>query len=81
MGGFVTLKKNRAPCFFLQKAGCKKPGHCYSREEEAAWPLFLNNNEPVFCTLKSRVPDLFYVPDPKKISGRPDNLEYLSKFS
>ena len=31
-----------------------------------------------FCTLlseKSRVPDILKVPDPKKISGRPDKLE------
>ena len=33
----------------IQKAGCKKQGHCYSKREEAAWPLlFLNNNDPVF---------------------------------
>ena len=48
LGRFVTLKKNRAPCFF-QKAGCKNQGHCYSKREEAAWSLlFLNNNDPVF---------------------------------
>ena len=36
----------------LKKAGCKKQGHCYSKREEAAWPLlFLNNNEPAFFTL------------------------------
>ena len=32
-----------------------------------------------FCTLlfaKSRVPNFLKVPDPKKISGRPDKLEY-----
>ena len=23
----------------LKKAGCKKQGHCYSKREEAAWPL------------------------------------------
>ena len=32
--------------------GCKKQGHRYSKREEAAWSfLFLNNNDPVFCTL------------------------------
>ena len=32
--------------------GAKKQGHCYSKREEAAWPLlFLNNNDPVFFTL------------------------------
>ena len=36
----------------LKKAGCKKQGQCYSKREQAAWPcLFLNNNDPVFCTL------------------------------
>ena len=35
-----------------KKQGAKKQGHCYSKREEAAWPLlFLNNNDPVFCTL------------------------------
>jgi hypothetical protein len=34
------------------KQGAKKLGHCYSKREEAAWfLLFLNNNDPVFCTL------------------------------
>ena len=47
-GLFVTLKKNRAPCF-LKKTGCKNQGHYYSKREEAAWSLlFLNNNDPVF---------------------------------
>ena len=62
-----------------KQGGAKKLGHCYSKREEAAWSLlFLNNNDPVFCTLlfaKSRVPDILKVPDPKKISGRPDKLE------
>ena len=36
----------------LKKAGSKKQGHCYSKREEAAWPLlFLNNNDLVSCTL------------------------------
>ena len=36
----------------LKKAGCKKQGHCYSKKEEAAWPLlFLNNIDLVFCNL------------------------------
>ena len=64
----------------LKKAGCKKQGHCYSKREEAAWPLlFLNNNDPVFCTLLFSGPyfglDFFKVPDPKKISGRPDKVK------
>ena len=56
----------------LKKAGSKKQGHCYSKREEAAWSLLF------FCTLlfaKSKVPNFLKVPDPKKISGRPDNLE------
>ena len=36
----------------LKKAGSKKQGHCYLEKEEAAWLLlFLNTNDPVFCTL------------------------------
>ena len=45
--GSGTLKKG--PKYGLKKAGCKKPGHYYSKREEAAWPLLcLNNNELVF---------------------------------
>jgi hypothetical protein len=51
MGRFVTLKKS-GPKYGLQKAGCKKQGHCYSKREEARLSfLFLNDNDPVFCTL------------------------------
>jgi hypothetical protein len=39
MGRFVTPKK-KDPKYGLQKAGCKRQGL-----------LFLNNNDPVFCTL------------------------------
>ena len=41
----------------VQNMGCKKQGakiqgHCYTKREKAAWLLlFLNNNDPVFCTL------------------------------
>ena len=32
-----------------KKQGAKNQGHCYSKREEAAWPLlFLNNNDPAF---------------------------------
>ena len=32
-----------------KKQGAKKQGHCYSKREEAAWPLlFSNNSDPVF---------------------------------
>ena len=52
MGRFVTLKKNQVQNMDLKKAGYKKQDHCYSKREEAIWPLlFLNNNDPVFCTL------------------------------
>ena len=48
----------------------KKQGCCYSKREEAAWPiLLLNNNDPFFCTLlfaKRRVPGFLKVADPKK---------------
>ena len=38
MGRFVTMKKS-GPKYGLQQAGCKKQGHCYSKREEAAWPV------------------------------------------
>ena len=64
-----------------KKQVAKKQGHCYSKKEEARLPLlFLNNNDPVFCTtllFAIHILDLFFkVPDPKKISGRPDKLEW-----
>ena len=33
--GSGTLKK-QGPKYGVQKAGCKKQGHCYSKREEAA---------------------------------------------
>ena len=61
-------------------------GHCYSKREEAAWPiLFLNNNDPiflhpVFCK-KAGFPDFLKVPDPKKIllSARTSSLLSTTK--
>jgi hypothetical protein len=35
MGWFVPLKKKLGPKYGVQKAGCKKQGHCYSKREEA----------------------------------------------
>ena len=68
--GSGTLKK-QGPKYGVQKAGCKKQGHCYSKREEAAWSfLSLSNNDPIFLH-----PNFLKVPDPKKISGRPDKLE------
>ena len=71
--GSGTLKKG--PRYWLQKAGYKKS----ESREEAAWPLlFLNNNDPVFLHPAFCIPyfgPFFKVPDPKNISGRPDNLE------
>ena len=75
----LELKKNQVQNIDLKKAGRKKQGHCYSKREEAAWPLlFLNNNDPVF--LQSAFCNPYFglfltVPDPKKISGQPDKLE------
>ena len=42
MGRFVTCKKG--PKYGLQKAGCKKQGHGYSKREEARLPLLRYNN-------------------------------------
>ena len=56
-----------------KKQGAKNEGHCYSKREETAWSLlFLNNNDPI-C--KKQGPDFLIVPDPKRILGRPDELE------
>ena len=59
--------------------GAKNQGQCCSKREEAAWPLlFLNNNDPVYCTLlfATHILDLFLkFQILKKISGRPDKLE------
>ena len=38
----------------LKKAGCKKQGQCYSKRDKVRLSLlFLNNNDPTFCTLKT----------------------------
>ena len=59
--------------------GFKKQGHCYSKREEAAWLLhFLNKNDPVFLHPAFCNPyfgHFLKVPDPKKLSDQPDNLE------
>jgi hypothetical protein len=47
------------------KKGCK----IWSAKKQGA-----NNNDPVFCTPYFG-PDFLKVPDPKKISGRPDKLD------
>ena len=50
MGRFATLKKIRSK-IWGSKSRVQKQGHCYSKKEEARLPLlFLNNNDPVFCT-------------------------------
>ena len=51
-GSICDPEKNQVQNIELQKAGCKKQGHCYLKREVAAWPLlFLNTNDPVFCNL------------------------------
>ena len=68
--GSETLKKKLGPKYGVQKAGCKKQGHCYSkREEAAAFFSFLNNNDPVFCTLlfASHIFDLIFF----RVTNRP----------
>ena len=53
VGPDIFLNFRKCPKYGLQKA--EKQGHCYSKREEAAWPLlFLNNNDadflhPAFC--------------------------------
>ena len=60
MGRFVTLKK-LDPKYGLQMVGCKKQGHCYSKRE-------------IFSCPYSGL-DFFKVPDPRKISGRLNELQ------
>ena len=57
MGRFVTLKKKSDPKYGLQKAGCKKQGHCYPKREGARLPI---------CTLVYITPKFFDYP--KKLS-------------
>ena len=63
----------------MQKAGCKKQGHYYSKREEGSclfsfWMTMTLFFAPCFLTPYFG-PCFFKVPDPKKISGRPDKLE------
>ena len=45
-----------------------KEGHWYSKREEAAWPfLFLNNNDPVICTLAFCTPYFFQCQSPTHV--------------
>ena len=65
---------------WVAKSRVENRGDCYSKREEARLLLFfLNNNDPVFCSLLFSGPyfgpDFLKLPDPKKISGRPDKLE------
>ena len=51
-GSVCDPEKKSGPKHGVQKTGCKKPGHCYSKRDEARLPLlFLNKNDSVFCTL------------------------------
>ena len=63
-----------------KKAGSKKQGQSYSKKEETRLLLlYLNKNDPIFCSLLFSGPyfgpDFFKVSDPRKISGRLDKLE------
>ena len=63
---------------FLSKSRLRKTGSLFiCKKEEAAWSfLFLNNNDPDFCTLLfGKKPDFLKVQDPKKISGPPDKFD------
>ena len=52
--GLLPWKKIRSKIWGA-KSRVQKLGHCYSKREEAAWPLlFFNNNNPVFFTLLFR---------------------------
>ena len=71
-------KRIRSKIWTWKKQG-KKQGHFYSkRNKTRMFLLFLNNNNPVFCSLLFPGPDLifFKFQTRKKISGWPDTLEY-----
>ena len=64
---------------FCQKAGCKKPGHCYSKRKRqpglfSFWITMALIFAPCFLA-KNRVPEFLKFQDPKKILGRPDKLD------
>ena len=76
--GLRPWKKMGYPVF-CQKAGCKKPGHCYSKRKRqpglfSFWITMTLIFAPCFLA-KNRVPDFLKVQDPKKISGWPDKLD------
>ena len=59
----LELKRIRSKIWTCKKQGAKKQGHCYSKREKADWPLlFLDNNDPIFCTLlfATRILDLIF---------------------
>ena len=61
MAQFVTLKKS-GPKYGPEKSRVQKMGSLLFKKEETAWPLlFLNNNDPVFCTLRFSGP--YFGPD------------------
>ena len=65
MDRFVTLKKIKSK-ICVSKSRVQKKGRCYPKREEARLLLlFLNNNDPVFCT--HNLDHFLKVPDPKKI--------------
>ena len=63
MGRFVTLKRKKISKIWVAKSKVQKTGPLLSKIEEAALPLlFLNNEDPVFCTLifATHILDLFF---------------------
>ena len=78
-GRFVTLKKKLGILLF-SKSRVQKTRVIVIQKEKRQPGLFSFwiTMTLLFCTLffaKSRVPDISKVPDPKKISSRPDKLE------
>ena len=78
-GQFVTLKKKSGTLLF-SKSTMQKTRVIVIQKEKRQPGLysFWITMTLFFCTLifaKGRVPDISKVPDPKKISGRPDRLE------
>ena len=73
----MTLRKKLGTVLF-EKSRVQKTKVVVIQKEKRQSGLFSFCNDPVICTLlfaKSIVTNFLKVPDPKKLSGRPDNLE------
>ena len=78
--GLVCDPVKKGPNYGLQKAGCKNTGSLLFKKRRVCFFSFWITMAMFFCTLlfATHILDLFFnVPDPKKISGRPDELSIV----